>query len=150
MIQDIDPSFEPGRATLSFERPRQVLLPLISLARPYIASYGSQSRRRRRICHPELYNLYRHSFRAVDSLLSTRSRCTLYTHLAKAFIQRDKDFNIFQCLGVASNNKELPTWDPTGPSRVKFPSLSDTSSKASSVWYCRRSRFQSREVQAIF
>ncbi|KFY88006.1 hypothetical protein V500_06634 [Pseudogymnoascus sp. VKM F-4518 (FW-2643)] len=37
---------------------------------------------------------------------------TLYIHLAKAFIQRDKNFNIFQCLGVASNRKELPTWVP--------------------------------------
>ena len=34
---------------------------------------------------------------------------TLYTHLAKAFIQRDKNFNNFQNLGVASNRKELPT-----------------------------------------
>jgi hypothetical protein len=37
---------------------------------------------------------------------------TLYTRLAKAFIQRDKNFNIFQNLGVASNRKELPTWVP--------------------------------------
>jgi hypothetical protein len=37
---------------------------------------------------------------------------TLYTHLAKVFIQRDKNFNIFRCLGVASNTEELPTWVP--------------------------------------
>jgi hypothetical protein len=37
---------------------------------------------------------------------------TLYAHLARAFIERDKNFNIFQSLGVASYSIGLPSWVP--------------------------------------
>lgn len=47
---------------------------------------------------------------------------TLYTNLARAFLLKDRTFDIFQCLGVATSIRELPTWVPdwTNLSRTIF------------------------------